>query len=337
MDSESPAIGWGVSPNYPKQEGTFFGNIIVTGNLLDLGKPSVNAPVAYFCEGAGFTPAGRRRRPPRRRPANVPYMNPFGNGTLCKNSPANAPYYTFGTGGQTDPDGYQKLEMPAGVPWNNPITIWRNSNYVPKFDAGYRYSITARITQGSPMSLDATATAVQQWSKSSNLDSSKFNFTAVGSNWKITPKSDGSKCLDAGDGLGGRALVLAYCNGAASQSWSVTPEVQTGNFYIKVASTGRCINVRSGSTAQGAIMEVADCNTAWDSEKFMLNGLDDSSSGSLAAPPAGTNPCAAYCASPTVFTGTGYNSGNLGTGAMLPRDDDQPVAAAAAATWGAGR
>ena len=33
LDSESPTIGWGVSPNYPKQEGTFFGNIMMTGNL----------------------------------------------------------------------------------------------------------------------------------------------------------------------------------------------------------------------------------------------------------------------------------------------------------------
>src|SRR4029077_1947737 len=37
MDSESSKVGWGVSTNYPKQEGTFFGNILTTGDLSGLG------------------------------------------------------------------------------------------------------------------------------------------------------------------------------------------------------------------------------------------------------------------------------------------------------------
>src|SRR6185503_5847151 len=33
LDSESQQIGWGTSSSYPMQEGTFFGNVIMTGNL----------------------------------------------------------------------------------------------------------------------------------------------------------------------------------------------------------------------------------------------------------------------------------------------------------------
>ena len=88
------AIGWGVDRvNYPMQEGTFFGDIIDTGPLTSLGKPNVDGPVAYYCDGAGF-PAGASgvgRRPPRRQPARArPTANPFGNGTLCQNANAAA-------------------------------------------------------------------------------------------------------------------------------------------------------------------------------------------------------------------------------------------------------
>ena len=71
-----------MSPNYPKQEGTFFGNIIMTGNLSALAMPNVNAPVAYFCEGAGISAgvvAGRLTS----GATNVPYKNPYGANVKC--------------------------------------------------------------------------------------------------------------------------------------------------------------------------------------------------------------------------------------------------------------
>ena len=37
LTSEAPQIGWGLDlVNYPKQEGTFFGNIIETGDLTQM-------------------------------------------------------------------------------------------------------------------------------------------------------------------------------------------------------------------------------------------------------------------------------------------------------------
>ena len=58
LDSNDAAIGWGIDrTNFPMQEGTFFGDILDTGALTNLSKPSVTAPVAYFCDGAGF-PSG---------------------------------------------------------------------------------------------------------------------------------------------------------------------------------------------------------------------------------------------------------------------------------------
>ena len=142
MASESPAIGWGVSPNYPKQEGTFFGNIIMTGNLASIGMPGVNAPVAYFCEGAGISAgvvAGRLTS----GATNVPYKNPYGNqrrSARTRNGQTNAGPTSPG---MTAPDGY-KQACANGYCFQNgePITVWRNPSYTPTFDAAYRYGLS---------------------------------------------------------------------------------------------------------------------------------------------------------------------------------------------------
>ena len=38
------------------------------------------------------------------------------------------------------PDGYQSLAYGGGA-WQNGITVWRNNNYVPKFNPAYLYRI----------------------------------------------------------------------------------------------------------------------------------------------------------------------------------------------------
>jgi ricin-type beta-trefoil lectin protein len=64
--------------------------------------------------------------------------------------------------------------------------------------------------------------------------------------------------------------VKASCNGSAQQTWSISPDVKTGNFFVKVTSTNRCMAVRGGNTAAGAVMEVDDCNTSTASQKFAI-------------------------------------------------------------------
>src|SRR6185503_13753502 len=85
LDSESSAIGWGTNASYPKQEGTFFGSMIMTGSLSNLGMPGVNAPVAYFCEGAGIT-AGTVAGRLTSGATGVPYTNPYGANVKCTNA-----------------------------------------------------------------------------------------------------------------------------------------------------------------------------------------------------------------------------------------------------------
>src|SRR6185312_9203475 len=97
---------------YPMQEGTFFGDIMDTGNLSALSKPNTTAPVAYYCEGAGFptgaagTVAGRQ------------YSN--GTGGSCPDGSVADP-----TGGC--PDGYKAITTADGAVWQHGITVWRNA------------------------------------------------------------------------------------------------------------------------------------------------------------------------------------------------------------------
>ena len=57
-----------------------------------------------------------------------------------------------------------------------------------------------------------------------------------------------------------RRIVVGPCSGSPSQNWNVSANAQNGSFTVRVASTGLCMNVRGGSTAQGAVMEVATCS-----------------------------------------------------------------------------
>ena len=165
LDSESPAIGWGVSPSYPKQEGTFFGNIMMTGNLTSIGMPNVNGPVAYFCEGAGISAgvvAGRLTS----GAINVPYMNPYGTNVEVRRT-ANQTVPGPTSPGMTAPDGFKQACANSYCFQNGePITVWRNPSYTPVFDAAYRYSLSPMSASGKSIDVangsTNNGTAVQQ-------------------------------------------------------------------------------------------------------------------------------------------------------------------------------
>jgi hypothetical protein len=226
----------------------------------------VNGPIAYFCDGAGFTGgaagvvAGRLGA----GQSGMPYMNPFGNGVLCKNAGAVA-QYTYGVNGQTDPDGYKAIYTNGGVAWNDAITVWRNNNYAPVFDASYAYRLSPMSATGKSIDVayasQNNGTAVQQYA-SWDGDPQKFKLLAVGANWKIAMKANTNKCLDVvGNGTAnGTPIEIQDCDGSTAQAWTITPDVQTGAFKFKHVASGRCLDVTGWSTADGARMEIYDCS-----------------------------------------------------------------------------
>src|SRR5262249_28163959 len=116
LDSPQANMGWGQNASYPKQEGTFFGNLFTS------------PPQAYYCDGAGFGTGGQGIVAGRINggDANM-YQNPFGLGVLCTNTWGMVPYYSSGA---TVPDGFTQLVYDRA--WTHPVTVWRASSYTPQ-------------------------------------------------------------------------------------------------------------------------------------------------------------------------------------------------------------
>jgi len=282
LDSSAPAIGWGLNTNYAYQEGTFFGNILAAGNLSNLGKPSITAPAAYFCDGDSFPPGNSNGEVAGRLgygSYNAPYANPFGDGVLCKNTGAVAEYSQGSTGHSAD--GYKALSV-NGATWNNAVTVWRSPNYTPVFDAAYTYNIWSLMTRSSPMTMDvpggnqSSGTAVQTWDLSANYDSSKFDITNQGSGFKIVMHANNNKCLDAANGNNNDLVAIRDCNGSAAQTWSIQPQGNSfGSFLIKSGNTGRCLTLGGTSTQQrahGDTMVSYDCS-GWSAQMYRIQAV----------------------------------------------------------------
>jgi hypothetical protein len=272
LDSEAPQIGWGVNPNYPKQEGTFFGNIIMTGSLSALAMPGVNAPVAYYCEGAGISAgvvAGRLTA----GATNVPYVNPYGTNAKCQYGQTVAGPTTYGF---TAPDGYkQACANNYCFQTGEPITVWRNPSYAPVFDSVYRYSLAPMSTNGKSLDVAGgspnNGARLQQYSTSTGDDAEKFTIVQSGPNWKIATKKNTNKCVGpiANAIANYTGLEIQDCNGGPGQAWTITADANTGAFMLKNVAAGRCLDVPGGNGADGVLLQLYDClgSTA---QKFKL-------------------------------------------------------------------
>jgi hypothetical protein len=112
MVSADRSVGWQLNPAFPNQEGSFFGNIFVTGaHGTDPTKVA-----AYYCNGIGYnTDVVPGRIGAKQKGA--PYTDPFGAGSgYCRDycTAADAPYASSG--------------FKACNGWNNVMTVWRSDN-----------------------------------------------------------------------------------------------------------------------------------------------------------------------------------------------------------------
>jgi hypothetical protein len=63
---------------------------------------------------------------------------------------------------------------------------------------------------------------------------------------------------------------VAACNGSASQTFNISADAQTGDFILKAASTGRCMQVHAGATTAGSPLESDDCVAGSVIQKFAI-------------------------------------------------------------------
>jgi hypothetical protein len=228
-DSQKTGIGWGVDlTNYPYQEGTFFGNIMITGNY---NHANYQAPAGFYCDGDGFA-SGSGGVVAGRIGANTTtvYTNPFGNGALCKN--VCTPHYVGAIGSTID--GYTACSPPGIPQFNTMITVWRGRTYAPVFDPGYLYRLDSIAYANSVETYNsgtAPGTKVDGGAATGGANQ-KFHVLAIGSYWKIVPSNASGMCVDGA----GMAAVINACSGASSQQWAFEPDM-TGNFKIRNAAS----------------------------------------------------------------------------------------------------
>ena len=119
--SANPYVGWGLDPNYPNQEATFFGNIFQLGAH---GAPATVAP-AYYCAGPQV-----QLNPPGGSPR-------FGAGEPALHEPARLDVRAVRAESCAAADyPYQADGFKACLGWNNPVTVWRQNTSTPTTGTG---------------------------------------------------------------------------------------------------------------------------------------------------------------------------------------------------------
>jgi hypothetical protein len=273
-------IGWGLDlVNYPKQEGTFFGNIIETGDLTPMNMTGVVGPVAYFCEGAGFADGTvQGRLGVGQSGANLPYRNFYGG--KCEGNSNFTGQYSLGT--VNPADGYKRAYVNNYTFQNGePITVWRNpgtggSGGSVLFNPAYNYRLMPKHVGGKSVDVAYGSTnnytPVQQWTNNTG-PAQKFKVLASGSNWKIAMTVNTNKCIGlAYNGTAnGSAAEIQDCNGSNNQAWTATlVSGTTDTFTFKNVAANRCLDVQGLSTADGARLQIYDC-VGGNSQKFAVN------------------------------------------------------------------
>jgi len=246
-----------------------------------MGMTGLSAPVAYYCEGAGFADGMvQGRLGAGQAGANLPYKNFYGG--KCEGNFNFTGQYSFGTGNPAD--GYKRAVV-GGYAFQNgePITVWRNPNTssggsastTVSFNPSYAYRLMPKHVSGKSVDVAYASTnngtAVQQWGTNTNT-AQKFNILASGSNWKIAMNIAQNKCIGPQYNGTGNATVLEVqdCNGSNNQAWiAMLVSGTTDTFSFKNVAANRCIDVQGVSTADGARMQLYDCTSA-NNQRFQV-------------------------------------------------------------------
>src|SRR5256885_15840221 len=126
MDETAPTLGWGYTPSYRYEEGSFFGNLFVTG------AHGVAGLHAHYCEGPDFS-AGVVPGRIGAGNTNAPYTNPFGTGGRCDLNCVG------GSAPKSKRTRFDGDDACAG--WDNTVTVFRQ---------GPRWSAFVTTSQSPP-------------------------------------------------------------------------------------------------------------------------------------------------------------------------------------------
>ncbi len=130
------------------------------------------------------------------------------------------------------------------------------------------------ISKASGKCLDVTGIStaalapMQQWACWGG-DNQKFRFTQVSGGYEITARNSGLQLDVMEQSKDDGAAVIQYPYwGGANEIWQVSPS-SDGYYSFASVNSGKCLNVRGSSGADGALMEQMACSGA-DNQKWTL-------------------------------------------------------------------
>jgi hypothetical protein len=199
-------LGWGQSPSYPNQEGTFFGNIFQpnTAGKID----------AYYCEGPGFDKTVVDGRLGSSQ-AGAPYRDMFASGYCHVNGCTPSTAKTNNV-----PDGYTSCVMGDGQmnTWTSLVTVWRDNK---------SYNSSGGVVAG----------------KTADGRTVKYDFEGTTSNWTSgNTQLVISSSSDLGGQTGTKSLKVTYGSGTSTlrMQSDTNQSIAAGTkvtFYLQLAST----------------------------------------------------------------------------------------------------
>jgi hypothetical protein len=305
MVGPDPAIGWATSPLYPYQEGAYFGNLFASSWQ------------GYYCAGTDMASGEVPGRLGSPLASNV-YVDKYGAGGLC-NQPAACTVTSSGYTNCNDPMPQQPYG--PGHKWTHVITVWRDFEATQMYKICNAYSGKCLgVVNGST----ADGAAIEQRTYSGSLSQ----------NWQILYVSAGLfKVINVASGkaldVSGSQIVQNTYTGASSQQLPIRYIKNLAGYANLVLSTSNTSGYCVSSNSDGALVTLGtNLGTSYGRWTFQAVGpLSAAASEAASAADAGTtttttttvtgtNPCAAFCSSPTVFTSNNYQAGALGTGAV---------------------
>jgi hypothetical protein len=239
LDSPATSVGWGQSPDYPNEEGTYFGNIFTPN-------PSTGKNDAFYCNNPGWTNSVVPGRLGAYQP-NAPYTNPFGQNAQCAGNCA-APSSPNQHDGWASCKGY-----------NTPVTVWRQN--APTFTNGQSYKICSNYSGhclDEWMSWPDDGVQIVQWDYVGNNNQKWLINATSGGYFKICNKNSG-KCIDVDNGAdpvngamndGAKIQQWTY-GGTDNQQFSISP-VGGGNYAIVAKKSSKALDITDWNTANGA-------------------------------------------------------------------------------------
>jgi hypothetical protein len=271
LDGPDPGVGWGSSPDYPFQEGAFFGNLFKSKPATKQGWEG------YYCTGTTWDSGSVfGRLGSTIDPAGLVYKAPWGQ---SNGSNGTCPSYCSVHTTNGVADGYNSCgttydaDLNNSRSWTHVVTVYRN------FDSKTEYKIcdyspglclgvsgSTKTTSGASLDLRSYGGGTDQRWMVLEVSAGKYKLINKASGFAL----DINSTPITQNGVTFHNLKQVAYTGAASQLVAITPLSNMAGVYTVVPSSGTDIFGSAAYPSSGAIANTVPNYLAGDTNKWRI-------------------------------------------------------------------